>query len=84
MDERTFPEFGRPTRMAHNATQHNVWDVAVIQDSNQVQANWKLGNVLEAYQGDDGRVQKVEVQYKNPTPGEPVSKYQGRGHVTIQ
>lgn len=61
-----------------------VGDVVLIQDSNQVRGSWKLGKVLEAYKGDDGRVRKVEVQYKNPKPGESVKEYQGRGYVTVQ
>ena len=36
-----------------------VGDVVLIQDSNQVRGNWKLGTVLEAYQGDVGRVRKM-------------------------
>ena len=61
-----------------------VGDVVLIQDSNQVRGNWKLGKVSEANQGDDGKVRKVEVQYKNPKPGEPVNQYHGQGYVTVQ
>ena len=52
----------------------------LIQDTNRVRGNWKLGTDP----GDDGKVRKVEVQYKNPKPGEAVEKYQGRGYVTVQ
>ena len=59
-------------------------DVVLIQDPNQVRGNWRLGIVSRVYPGDDGRVRRVEVQYKNPKPGEAVGKYQGRGYVTVQ
>ena len=61
-----------------------VGDVVLIQDANQVRGNWKLGIVSRTDPGDDGKVRKVEVKYKNPKPGEAVEKYQGRGYVTVQ
>ena len=61
-----------------------VGDVVLIQDSNQVQGNWKLGKVSKVYPGDDTRVRIVDVKYKNPRQGEPVDKYKGRGYVTVQ
>ena len=61
-----------------------VDDVVLIQDSNQVRGNWKFGKVSKVYPGDDARVRKVDVEYKNPRPGEPVDKYEGRGYVTVQ
>ena len=63
-----------------------VGDVVLIQDSNQVRGNWKLGKVSKVYPGDDAKVRKVDVEYKNPRPGEPVDKYmcEGRGYVTVR
>ena len=61
-----------------------VGDVVLIQDSNQVRGNRKLGKVSEVHPGEDGKVRKVEVPCKNPEPGEPVNKYQGQGYVTVQ
>ena len=61
-----------------------VGDVVLIQDSNQVRGNWKLGKVSKVYPGDDARVRKVDIKYKNPRQGEPVDKYEGRGYVTVQ
>ena len=61
-----------------------VGDVVLIQDSNQVQGNWKLGKVSKVYPGDDTRVRIVDVKYKNLRQGEPVDKYEGRGYVTVQ
>ena len=37
----------------------------------------------KVYPRDDARVRKVDVEYKNPRPGEPVDKYEGRGYVTV-
>ena len=37
----------------------------LIQDANQIRGQWKLGTVLKAFPGGDGRVRKVQVQYKN-------------------
>ena len=31
-----------------------------------------------------GRVRRVQVQYKNPTPGETVNEYHGRGFFTVE
>ena len=39
-----------------------VGDVVLVQDSNQVRGNWKLGKVSKVYPGDDGRVRKVDVE----------------------
>ena len=61
-----------------------VGDVVLIQDSNQIRSQWKLGKVSKAFEGQDGKVRKVQEQYKNPKPGEPVLKYSGRGYVTIE
>ena len=61
-----------------------VGDVVLIQDSNQVRGNWKLGKVSKVYPGDDARVRKVDVEYKNPRPGEPIDKYEGKGSVSVQ
>jgi hypothetical protein len=41
-----------------------VGDVVKIQDSNSVRGQWKVGRVTNALVEDDGRVRRVEVQYK--------------------
>lgn len=61
-----------------------VGDIVLIQDSNQVRGNWKLGRVSKVKPGNDGKVRNVEVQYKNPKPGEPAQKYDGRDYVTVE
>ena len=59
-------------------------DIVLIQDSNQIRGQWKLGKVSEVFPGEDGRVRKVQVSYKNPKPGEPPHKNTGRGYVTVE
>jgi hypothetical protein len=59
-------------------------DIVLIQDSNQVRGQWKLGKVSEVFPGEDGKVRKVHVVYKNPKAGEPLHKYSGRGYVTVE
>lgn len=61
-----------------------VNDIVLIQDSNQIRGRWKLGRVAAADPGKDGKVRKVDVQYKNPAPNEKVGIYKGRGYVTIE
>jgi hypothetical protein len=61
-----------------------VGDVVLIQDSNQVRGNWKLGRVSKVKPGNDGKVRNVEVQYKNPKSGEPINKYGGQDYVTVE
>ena len=48
------------------------------------QEKWKLGVVVKTFPGEDGRVRRVQVQYKNPKPGEAVNEYHGRGFVTVE
>lgn len=59
-------------------------DVVLIQDANQIRGQWKLGIVVKTFPGEDGRVRRVQVQYKNPKPGEAVNEYHGRGFVTVE
>ncbi len=56
----------------------------LIQDSNQIRGKWKLGKVCKVFLGKDCKVRRVHVQYKNPKPGEPTTKYEGRGYATIE
>ena len=59
-------------------------DVVLIQDANQIRGQWKLGVVVKTFPREDGRVRRVQVQYKNPKPGEAVNEYHGRGFVTVE
>ena len=59
-------------------------DIVLIQDSNQIRGQWKLGKVSEVFPGEDGIVRKVHVTYKNPKQGEPAYIYNGRGYITVE
>ena len=59
-------------------------DIVLIQDSNLIRGQWKLGKVSNTYPGTDGKVRKVDVQYKNLNVDEPTTKYRGKGYVTVQ
>ena len=59
-------------------------DIVLIQDSNLIRGQWKLGKVSNTYPGTDGKVRKVDVQYKNLNAYEPTAKYKGKGYVTVQ
>ena len=61
-----------------------VGEIVLMQDSNQIRGQWKLGSESKICPGKDGKVRKIEVQYKNPRPGEPVTKYDGRGYVNVE
>ena len=43
-----------------------VGDIVLIQDSNNVRGQWKQGRVSNVYPGLDGKVRKVQVEYKDP------------------
>ena len=43
-----------------------VGDVVIIQDSKIKRGDWKMGRISQVYPGSDGKVRKVEVEYKNP------------------
>ena len=51
-------------------------DIVLIQDSNILRGNWKLGRVSNIYPSNDGVVRKVEVQYK--------SNLESKGFETIR
>ena len=38
-------------------------DIVLIQDSNQIRGQWKLGKVSEVFPGEDSIVRKVHVTY---------------------
>ena len=61
-----------------------IGDVVIIQDSKQIRGNWRLARVSNVFPSDDGRVRRVELQYKNEKPGEPVKKYAGSPYLKIQ
>ena len=56
----------------------------LIQDANQIIGQWKLSIVVKTFPGEFGRVRRVQVQYKNPKPGEAVNGCHGRGFVAVE
>ena len=46
--------------------------------------NGNLGVVVQTFPGQNGRVGRVQVQYKNPKSGEAVREYHGKGFVTVE
>lgn len=56
-------------------------DIVLLQDSNAVIGKWKLAQIVEATQGQDGKVRNVTVRYKNPKPG---MKYEGEPDVMVK
>ena len=58
-------------------------DIVLIQDSNLIRGQWKLGKVSNTYPGTDGKVGKVDVQYKNLNADEPTAKYRGKGYMLL-
>ena len=59
-------------------------DIVLIQDSNLIGGQWKLGKVSNTHPGTDGKVRKVDVQYKNLNADEPTTKCKGKGYITVQ
>ena len=57
--------------------------MVLISNTNLIRAQWKLGRVMKTFPRKDGKVQKVEMQYKNPHQGESVKEYKGHGYVTV-
>ena len=44
----------------------------------------QLGKISKVYKGEDGKVRRALVEYKNPKPGEKVTEYKGKGFTTIE
>lgn len=55
-------------------------DVVLIQDTNALKGNWRLGEVEETRPGVDGKVRNVSVRYKVSQPGK---KYVGQRDITV-
>ena len=58
-----------------------VGDVVIIQDSNVVRGEWKLGLVQSVLPSDDGKVRRVKVSYKND---DGQKRYDGTKYTTIE
>ena len=58
-------------------------DVVLIQDSNAVRREWKLGIVSETFPGKDDRVRRVNFVYKNLPAQEELHHYKGTKYTTM-
>ena len=56
-------------------------DVVMIEDSNMLRGQFKMGIVAEVFQSQDGKVRKVKVSYKNNDEG---PNYNGKQFVYIE
>ena len=70
--------------IAQNSNFFVFYDIVLIQDSNAKRGQWKLGKISKVYKGEDGKVRRALVEYKNPKPGEKVTEYKGKGFTTIE
>ena len=48
-------------------------DIVLLQDSNLIGGHWMLRKVSNSYPGTDGKVRKVDEQYKNLNAHEPTA-----------
>ena len=60
-----------------------VGDIVIVQDSKQLRGNWKLASVSKVFPSDDGRVRKVELQYKNEKVTDAANEYSGAKFTKI-
>ena len=61
-----------------------IGDTVLMQDSNAIRGQWKLGLVSAVHPGSDGRVRRVDVSYKNNSVDEPATRYSGTKYTTVE
>ena len=61
-----------------------VGGIVIVQDSNQIRGKWKLARVSKIFPSDDGKVRRVEIEYKNAKPDEEAKKYLGTPFIHVQ
>ena len=61
-----------------------VGDIVIVQDSNQIRGHWKLATVSMTLPSQDGKVRRVQVQYKNERVDEAANKYTGTPFTKIE
>ena len=59
-----------------------VGDIVLIQDSKLVRGKWQLGKVIKVFQGQDGKVRRVVVGYKQQE--ETKDQYVGSKYTTVE
>lgn len=84
MEKTLLSKFTNSAKVAQAQRNLREDDLVLLQDTNILRGQWKIGVVLKTFPGEDGRVRRVQVQYKKPKPGEAVSEYHGRGFVTVE
>ena len=57
-------------------------DIVLIQDSKLVRGKWQLGKVIKVFQGQDGKVRRVVVGYKQQE--ETKDQYVGSKYTTVE
>lgn len=61
-----------------------VGDVVVIQDTNAVRGEWKLGIVTKVHPSSDNMIRRVTVSYKNQCSKEAVDEYSGVKYTNVE
>ena len=61
-----------------------VGDVVLIQDTNVLRGEWRMGVVTSTFPGLDGRVRRVTVSYKNFRPDERRDHYDGANFTDVE
>ena len=61
-----------------------VNDLVMVQDSNLIRGDWRLGRVVEIYPDDKGVVRNVEVEYKLQNPDESPKVYKSKPFSRIR
>ena len=56
----------------------------IVQDPNQLRGKWKLATVSQVFPSGDGKVRRVEIQYKNEKVGEAANQYSGTRYTRIE
>lgn len=59
-------------------------DVVLIQDSNLVRGEWRMGIVTTVHPSNDNKVRRVTISYKNNSKSEPIGEYSGTKYTSIE
>ena len=72
-------------RRKWNTTTRNLrpGDVVIVADKNTLRGEYRLGLVHEVFPGQDERVRRVSVRYKNFQVGDKINAYKGDHQAII-